>query len=125
MSQTWLRWLIIANVVVGLTAGIGLLVQPTGLLSVLGLQTDPVGTAFARLYGAELIGFNIATWLLWNVSPPSRPVVLGHIANEGLTAVVAAGAAASGLGNLLVWGLAVLAATFAIGYAVVAWHETR
>lgn len=89
-------------------------------LSTFGLQTDPVGLSFARLYGAELIGFNVATWLSRNASPPSMPIVRGHIANEGLTAVVAAIAAVTGLGNLLVWGLVALAALFAVGYAAIA-----
>ncbi|MBA3687247.1 MAG: hypothetical protein H0W81_00180 [Chloroflexi bacterium] len=119
-SAASVRFLLVLNAVFGLGAGVGLAVLPELFLSTLGLQTDQVGTAFARLYGAELIGFNIATWLTRNDWPPSTPIVRGHIANEGLTAVVAAAAGASGLGNLLVWGLAALAALFSLGYLTVA-----
>lgn len=111
--------LLTANAIAGLVSGVALLVVPGAFLSILGLELDTAGTAFARLYGAELLGFNVATWLSRNLVPPPSAIIRGHIANEGLTALVIALIAAAGLGNPLVWGVAAVAAAFAIGYLVV------
>ena len=109
------------NAVVGLVTGIGLVLAPTIVLNILGATTDPTGTNFARLYGAELIGFNVATWLASSGDARSqRMLVLGHVANESLTAVIAVIAAGSGLGDVLLWGVALLAGAFALAFSVVA-----
>jgi hypothetical protein len=90
----------------------------------IGGHIDPTGTALARLYGAELLGFNVATAL---ARPGSlvRPIVLGHVVNESLTAIIFVDVAISGLGNALVWPLAVTAALFAIGFGILAIQPRR
>ena len=108
------------NAIVGMVSGVALLAAPALFLSLLGLATDQTGTTFARLYGAELAGFNVATWLVRSSLPPSRPIVFGHVVNESLTAGVVALAAWSALGNPLVWLLALTAGGFACAYLAVA-----
>ena len=103
----------------GLAVGVALVVVPALFLGVLGIQIDSAGTALARLYGAELLGFNVAT-VLGRQGSAVRPIVLGHVVNESLTAIIFVGAAISGLGNGLLWPLAGLAALFAVGFALVA-----
>jgi len=119
MDERLERWFVIANAVVGFSAGLALIVVPSAFMSMLNIQIDAAGTAMARLYGAELVGFNIATWMSRRVPVP-RPIVLGHVANETLTAMAFAVAANSGVGNLLVWPLALAAGVFALGYAWIA-----
>lgn len=97
-----------------------MLVVPGLFLSLLGLTTDPTGLTFVRLYGAELAGFNVATWLVRSSVPLSRPIVIGHVVNESLTAVIVALAAWSALGNAIVWLLAATAGAFALGYLALA-----
>jgi hypothetical protein len=113
------RWLLITNAAVGFFAGLALLVVPSAFMAVLNIQLDAAGTTMARLYGAELVGFNIATWMSRRLPIP-RPIVLGHVANESLTAIAFVVAAIGGLGNALLWPLALTAALFALGYSLVA-----
>ena len=83
-----------------------------------GVQTCALpisGSALAQLYGAELVGFNVATWT-YRHPPFVRPIVIGHVVNESLTATVLVLGAIGGLGNAFVWLFAVVAATFAIGF---------
>jgi len=117
----WVPKLIVANATVGFVAGITLLTLPSLFMTVLGQSTDAAGIAYARLYGAELLGFSLATWLGRDASPSAvRPIVYGHIVNESVTALVVAAAAVAGLGNLLLWPLAALAAAFAVAYVIAA-----
>jgi hypothetical protein len=78
----WVAWFIGLNAAVGLGAGIALLVLPDVFLTVLGVSTDPTGTLVARLFGADLLGFNVTTWLVRDIRPVPRSVVVGHTANE-------------------------------------------
>ena len=117
----WVAKLIMANAIVGFAAGLALLTLPGAFMSVLGQSTDAAGIAYARLYGAELLGFSLATWLARDASATAmRPIVYGHIVNESLTAVVVAAAAVAGTGNLLLWPLAALVAGFAVAYLIAA-----
>ena len=120
MSPTAVRWLITLNAAVGMASGVALLLVPGHFLSVVGLATDAAGLTFTRLYGAELAGFNVATWLVRSSVPPSRPIVLGHLVNESLTGLIVGAAAWSALGNPVAWLLAGTAGAFALGYLTIA-----
>jgi len=112
------RGLLSVNAIVGALAGAGLVVVPAVFLGILGIQANATGEVLARLYGVELLGFNAATWLARAPGPVSRPIVVGHVVNESLTAVVLGAAAINGMGNLLVVGFALVSAAFAAGYAL-------
>ena len=107
------------NAVVGLVLGVVLLLIPRVFLALNGVQTDAVGLALARLFGAEFVGFNIVTWLARNSPDPSarRIVVLGHLISESMGFIVALLAKLSGLGNTLFWGIAAVYLIFALGFA--------
>ncbi len=107
------------NAVVGLVFGITLLVIPSYLLTINGVQTDQAGLVLARLLGAEFIGFNIVTWLARNIGSSSerRFVVLGHTVSETFGFIVALMAKLSGLGNNMFWGIVAIYFIFALGYA--------
>ena len=124
MSLAALRWLLAVNALVGLAGGLALLLLPELFLSLLGLHSDQTGLVLARLYGAELVGFNVATWLARSLA--AQPgVVLGHVANESLTAAVLWIAIAGGAGGPLLWALAVVATAFAVGLWWAATRRTR
>ncbi|MBI3746616.1 MAG: hypothetical protein HY264_08910 [Chloroflexi bacterium] len=121
-----LRSLLTANAVVGLIGGLGLLAAPGVVASTLGLALDDTGLVLARLYGAELLGFNVAGWMGRDVGAGSRrALVIGHAVNETATAVVLALALASGLGNIVVAGLFVVAASFAIAFVMAGIRNTE
>jgi hypothetical protein len=120
IPHQWVSWFIGLNAVVGLGAGIALLILPDVFLTVFGVSTDRTGILVARLFGADLTGFNLATWLARDIRPIPRFLVLGHSANESLSALVFFVAAASGLGNAFVAAFGVIALAFAGGYALLA-----
>jgi hypothetical protein len=116
-----LRGLLAVNAIVGLVGGVGLLLAPGTVAGLLGLTLDPTATLYTRLYGAELVGFNVATWLAREAGGGARRiVVLGHVFNESLTFVVIAISLASVSANLLGVGLAGLALAFAIAFGLAA-----
>lgn len=117
----WIRTLLTLNALIGLAVGVVLLLVPAAMMSVLGQSTDGTGTAYARLYGAELLGLNVATWFARNGSADVwRPVIYGHVVNESLTALVIAATALGGLGNLLLWGLVLVSGAFAVAFVLAA-----
>lgn len=118
-------WLVTINAVVGLAFGAILLLVPQPFVSLNGLGSDPATLVFARLYGAELCGFSVATWLVRTDVRPPRGIVLGHVVNESLTAIVIVLGALAGVGNALVWPLALAPAMFAVGYAILALERNR
>jgi hypothetical protein len=102
------------DALIGLGAGIALLLVPDVFLSLAGVSLAPTGIVVARLYGAELLGFNVATWLARSTSSRRGPIVLGHIVNESLTAIVIALAFVSGIGGPALAGQAGGAGVLAI-----------
>ena len=116
-----LRWLLATNALVGGAAGVILIVAPMFMASIVGLALDDVGAMWARLYGAELAGFNVATWLAQDRGPDARRiVVLGHAVNESLTFGVLA-ISIGGLGaNAFGWAFAAVALAFAVAFILAA-----
>jgi hypothetical protein len=116
MNARTLRILLTVDALIGLAAGTALLLLPDGFLSFAQVSLAPTGVVVARLYGAELLGFGIATWLVRNTSTRRSSIVLGHIVNESLTAVVIAIAVVSGIGGPGLAALAAIACLLAIGF---------
>jgi hypothetical protein len=116
-----IRVLLTVSAIVGLIFGLGLLIVPAPLLRLYGLDTDDTGLLLARLFGVELIGYNLVGWIARSADPDPadstpRAVVWGHVVSESIGALVTAWAAARGLGNPLLWSVVavygVLAAAF-------------
>ena len=113
-----MRLLLRLNALVGVGFGLGLLLIPKPLLDLYGVATTDAIEAVARLYGAELLGFSVATWLAADQRSAWRPVLAGHVTNESLTAVVAALVVVTGVAGGLLWSIVVLAGGFAIASAM-------
>jgi len=120
VSTRGLRLLLTVDALVGLVAGLALLLVPDLFASLSGLSMAPTGILVARLYGGELAGFSLATWLARGGASPRGPIVLGHIVNESLTAIVVALGLLSGFGGPLLAALAATAAALAIVFWVTA-----
>lgn len=110
-----LRLLLTINSIVGILFGAVLVAAPGILFQLYGLPGGLGADLFARLLGAELLGLNLATWIV-----RSRPegegaafAVLGHCVSESLGFAVALGAALAHVGNGMVWSVVALFALFA------------
>ena len=110
------RAFLAVNALTGLVFGLGFLVIPQVFFSLLGLEASSALDTMARIYGAELIGFNIATWLAVGEPAWRRPVIVGHAFNESLDTVLLVMAVIGGVANTLTWGLVAVTAVFAAGY---------
>ena len=103
---------------VGFITGFVLLVFPTTLLGMNGIQADAAGITLARLLGAEFIGFNLVTWMSKNPGNEStrRMVVFSHSVSETLGFIVLLYARLNGLGNNMLWSFVAVYFIFALGY---------
>ena len=103
---------------IGFAFGLGLVVAPDFLLGQYGLSTNGAGVALARLLGAELIGFNIATFLARRdpEGEGARLAVLGHAVSEPIGALATLAALLTGVGNPMLWSVFALYALFSAAY---------
>jgi hypothetical protein len=121
LDERHVQFLLRANAAVGLGFGIGLLIVPRLLLGLYGFSLDGADLVPARLYGAELLGFNVATWLAAaQAYRGARPaIVIGHVFNEAIGALVTVVSLLAGLGNGLAWSVVGLQVAFAAGFIAV------
>jgi hypothetical protein len=63
-----LRVLFIAEAIVSLATGLGLVFVPETTLDLYGLETDAVGEFMARNYGGLYLGLGLLAWLVRNVT---------------------------------------------------------
>ncbi len=109
---------IAANAVVGFIFGLLFLLDPAGLSLRFGATLDATGRLVARAYGAELLGFSIATWLARTngENDLKRAIILSHLVSGTLTFLVVLFATASRVINPLGWSIVALTLFFSLGY---------
>lgn len=125
MNRPPLSLLLTVNALVGGAFGLLLLILPGPLLQLFGFNIGVDSELVARLYGTELLGFNVATWLArpLGAGPAlQRAVVAGHIVNETAGFAVVAGAIVAGRGNLMMWPFATLLLGFAVAFSLALTH---
>jgi hypothetical protein len=113
-----LRTLLVANGVVGVGAGVGLLLVPAPLLRAFGFSPSTTADLVARSMGVEFIGYNLVTWLAARdpLGATSRTLITGHSISEPLGFAVSLIAVLRGQGNGLAWSFVVLYLAFAVLY---------
>jgi hypothetical protein len=99
--------------------GLGSLLLPDVVLSLLGGETDDLGRALLRELGAILLALGIITWFLRDLGdgPLRRGVVSGAITGIALTAVIVGLVTASGMFNALGWVIVAIHVILAAGLA--------
>jgi hypothetical protein len=110
-----LKLLLTVNSLVGIIFGAVLLATPGLLMQMYGLPGGLSADLFARLFGAELLGLNLATWFVRDrpEGEGAQFAVLGHCVSETFGFAVSIGAALAHVGNGMVWSVVALFAIFA------------
>jgi hypothetical protein len=113
------RTLMILAAADALAFGLGSLLLPGVVLSILGGETDDLGRALLRELGAILLALGIITWFLRNLDdgPLRRGVTNGAAVGIALTAVIVGIVTASGMFNVLGWGIVAIHVLLALGMA--------
>lgn len=102
-----------------LAFGIGSLLLPDVVLSILGGTTDDLGRALLRELGAILVSLGLITWFLRDLDegPLRRGVTGGALVGIALTAVIVGLVTASGMFNVLGWVIVAIHVVLAAGLA--------
>lgn len=115
------RLLMILAAVNGIAFGLGNLLLPDLVLSVLGGEVNALGRSLLQTLGATILGYGVVAWYLRELDHGStrRGVSAGVAISFATIAVVVALAALSGLVNFLAWGVVGLHAAVALGLLLV------
>jgi hypothetical protein len=111
------RTLLIIKALVCLFFGVFLLAAPGALFGLLGGTLNAGGMFTAREYGAALIGTLLLTWLAKDVraSDGRRAILWDLLVYDGIGVIITIVAVASGVLNVLGWGIMVVYLFFAAG----------
>jgi hypothetical protein len=109
------RTLLIVKAVVCLGFGVFLLAAPSALFGILGADLNAGGMFTAREYGAALIGAFLLTWFGKDVkaSDARGAILLYLLVYDAIGVVVTLHVVATGVLNVLGWGIVAVYAFFA------------
>ena len=113
------RTLMILAAADALAFGLGSLLLPDVVLTLLGSETDALGRALLRELGAILLSLGIIAWFLRDLDdgPVRRGVTSGTVVGIALTAVIVGLVTASGMFNVLGWAIVAIHVLLAGGLA--------
>jgi hypothetical protein len=111
------RFLVIASVL-GLVFGLAFLLAPAQLMSLYNISLDAAGQWIGRFLGAQLVGLAIITWRARNAPAGSAlsAVMIGNLIGASIALILAILEGLSGIGNAMVWSIAVIYAFLAAGF---------
>ena len=114
-----LRNLMIVNAVLWAINGIGFVLAPAPLLSVLGVTADQYVTWMTQAFGAALIGYAIMNWFARNDtdSEARRAILLANLGFNAIGVVIDLLATLSGVLNALGWSIVALHLLLALAFA--------
>lgn len=109
--------LLVAAAINGAVFGLLFILVPDAAIALFGGRLDPLSSLIVRQFGGVIVGLSLINWLMRKVGDPEArtAVVFGDVAAFAVVAVVAAIAAATGIVNVLGWGVAGFHAVVAIG----------
>ena len=114
-----LNTLLLINAIVSLVYGIGLVVLPSMILTLYGLNSGPGEQLMARFFGVALLAFGLVTWFARNTTDPvtQRAFIQTHLVSGPIGALVAILATLNNTMNMLGWSVAAIYVFFGLGYA--------
>jgi hypothetical protein len=103
------------DALIALVFGLGLVVAPALILSILGAHTDDAGIVVARLLGATLLGYAGIDWSTMRAADSGlrTNIIRTEAAVDVLAFVVSVAATIAGTVNILGWSLVVTFAALA------------
>jgi hypothetical protein len=113
------RALMILAAAEGVGFGLGNLLAPDLVLSVVGGETEPLGRATLQQMGGVIIGYGVVAWCVRDMEPGSvrRGIIAGIVISFTFSGLMATIATASGLVNALGWAIVLVHAVVAVGLA--------
>lgn len=113
-----LKSLFIFNAIATIIFGIGSVLAPQALISLLGANLDPAGVLMMQYGGAWLIGIGLLAWFARNAadSEARRAIVLAFLICYSIAFIVALLAQLADVLNALGWGTVALNLVLALGY---------
>jgi hypothetical protein len=99
--------------------GIGFVIAPAPLLSLMGITADPAVAFITQAFGAALIGYAVMNWFARNAvdSDARQAIVLADASFNALAIVVNLLGTLSGVLNVLGWSNVVIHLLLAAGFA--------
>ena len=113
-----LKSLFIFNAIATIIFGIGSVLAPQALISLLGATLNPAGVLMMQYGGAWLIGIGLLAWFARNAadSEARRAIVLAFLICYSIAFIVALLAQLADVLNALGWGTVALNLVLALGY---------
>ncbi len=113
-----LKSIFIYNAVIAFPFGVCLVLIPSLILSIYGIELTPGGSFVAQLFGSVLIFVALLCWFARNSedSEARQAIVLASFLESTLGFIVALIAKLSGVINILGWSIVVLYFSIAIGF---------
>jgi hypothetical protein len=113
------RALMILAAAEGVGFGLGNLLAPDVVLSVVGGEADALGRVTLQQLGGVIIGYGVVAWCVRDMGPGPvrRGVIAGVVISFTLSALMATIATASGLVNAIGWAIVLVHAIVAVGLA--------
>jgi hypothetical protein len=109
-----------AKAIVEVVFGIGFVLMPGAVASILGMNLDPAGALMAQLFGTAFIFGSMVLWLARN-EPASdaamRAIILAVVVSNAIGFIVTLVATLGGVWNMLGWLPVALYLVFGLGFA--------
>jgi hypothetical protein len=104
---------------VSIVFALGLILLPAPLMSIFGMQLNPMGAFIARLFGVDMLGIGLVCWFSRRASGALvLDILLGLFAADAVGSIIMIAGQLSGMMNALGWANVVLwlFLTLGVGY---------
>ena len=122
-----LSTLLLINAVVAAVFGVLFVLVPGPVLALYGVTPDQVSTYLAQIYGAELVGYAVLTYLARNAaaSPLRNALVLSLFVGDAIGFVASLLAQLKGFANGLGWSSVLIYLLLAVGFGYAYFAQGR
>lgn len=114
-----LKKFLVLNAIMFIPFGIGMLIMPTVLFPMFGVDLDPDGTLMARVFGSALMNFGVICYMIRDENPFSigmKAVLTGNFLFHVFDTLSTFVASYNGVMNVLGWMFSGLHFVLALGF---------
>lgn len=111
--------LLLVNAIVALIYGIGLVLVPSTVLNIYGVEPGPAVNLASQLFGVELLHVGLICWLARSVSDSAaqRAIVIASLIGQVIAVVITVMGTLSGVFSAVGWSAVAIYLLLALGYA--------